>query len=167
MLGRDPVHSCPAQEGRGLRVRFAPTQCSWAERSERCTARGFLGLSPAQLAGQRLCRGRGWDFVCCKDTGLGTGRVRAEQPHRACSPRRLNLQEGKVNPDPTSCRIKSTTNEEDLQNRQVRLKNPLQDEYPQENTERGTPKGPILNCSQGDKIHWFLGFYSTEASKAR
>ena len=28
------------------------------------------------------------------------------------------------------------------------------------------PKGPILYFSQGDKIHWFLGPYFTEASKA-
>ena len=26
------------------------------------------------------------------------------------------------------------------------------------------PKGAMLNFSQGDKIHWFLGPYSTEAS---
>ena len=28
------------------------------------------------------------------------------------------------------------------------------------------PKGPILYFSQGDKIHWFLGPYFTEAKKA-
>ena len=32
--------------------------------------------------------------------------------------------------------------------------------------ERQKDKWPILNFSQGDKIHWFPGPYSTEASKA-
>ena len=29
-----------------------------------------------------------------------------------------------------------------------------------------SPKGPILNVFQGDKIHWFLEPYFTEASRA-
>ena len=33
-------------------------------------------------------------------------------------------------------------------------------------TGREMPNGPILYFSQGDKIHWFLGTYSTEANKA-
>ena len=31
MLGRDPMHSCPASKGKGLRERFAPSERSWAE----------------------------------------------------------------------------------------------------------------------------------------
>ena len=56
MLVRDPVHSCPASKGKGLWAWFAPSECSWAERSEKCRVRGFLSPSLAQLAGQRLCR---------------------------------------------------------------------------------------------------------------
>ena len=48
------------------------------------------------------------------------------------------------------------------ENRQDKLKNPLQ-----EKTGRETPKGPILNFSQGEKIHWFLGPESTESRKAQ
>lgn len=54
--GQGPMGSCPTGQGRGLRAWFAPTERSWAERSERCTARGFLGPSPAQTAGPRLLR---------------------------------------------------------------------------------------------------------------
>ena len=43
-----------------------------------------------------------------------------------------NLQEGKDESSPTSCRFASTTNGEALQNRQNRLKNPLLGAYPQE-----------------------------------
>ena len=56
MLGRDTLRIYPASKGKEVRVQFAPTECGWAERSERCTERGFLGPSPAQLEGQRLCR---------------------------------------------------------------------------------------------------------------
>ena len=54
--GQGRCSICPASKGKGLWTWFAPTKCSGTERSERCTARGFLGPSPVQLAGLKLCR---------------------------------------------------------------------------------------------------------------
>ena len=73
-----------------------------------------------------------------------------------------------MHPAPTSAGFRAEHHhiqQEDLQNRQDRLKNPLQGAYPKEK-DGELPTEPILNFSQGNKIHWFLGPYSTEASKA-
>ena len=58
---------CAHALGRGLRMQFAPTVFSWEERSEQCTARGFLSHSLTQLAGRRLSR--------AESSGLSTVRA--------------------------------------------------------------------------------------------
>ena len=67
----------------------------------------------------------------------------------------------------TSFRTASpASNREALQNNQNRLKNVLQGTCLQEKERKQNSKRIILNFSQGDKIYWFLGSYSTEATKA-
>ena len=85
------------------------------------------------------------------------------QPGRTPSPagRDQTSGKGKDSLSPhllQDCKCHPTaSNVEALQNRQDRLKNPLQVHICKRKTERETPKGPILNFSQGDKILWFLG----------
>ena len=42
LLGRDSTCNCLANKGTRLEVQFAPTEYSWAGRSENRTAEGFL-----------------------------------------------------------------------------------------------------------------------------
>ena len=152
MLGRNPLCSCPASKGKRLRARVAPTQCSWADRWERCTERRFLSPS-------RGCtEWRIWDSILCEGSRLGTGRVgvstwgylkpdRTPFPGRDWTPGKGRLHPGLPHFLP-SCRIEVTTNWEDLQNRQIRIKNPPAGYISaRKKTARGIPKGPILNFS--------------------
>ena len=128
MLARDLKCSCPANKGKGLRAWFAPTQCSWADWSKRWTMRGFLGPNSEQQVERRLHRGRVWGLCLLWRQRTGPGKVGGEHLilfKAIQSPlawQRLNLQEGKVNPDPISCRIESTTREYYQQNRHLKFK---------------------------------------------
>ena len=67
---------------------------------------------------------------------------------------------------PTSVRIASTTNQEALQNRQDRLKKPLQGAYPQKKDRSRNAMRAHFELLSRNKIQWFLGPCSTEVSKA-
>ena len=67
---------------------------------------------------------------------------------------------------PTSVRIASTTNQEALQNRQDRLKKPLQGAYPQKKDRSRNAMRAHFELLSRNKIPWFLGPCSTEVSKA-
>ena len=46
-----PCVQLPCKKGTRLKAQFAPTENIWAGRSESCTAKGFLGPSPASKPG--------------------------------------------------------------------------------------------------------------------
>ena len=163
------MSSCSASKPKGLRVWFASPECSWAERAERCTARGCLSL--AQLAGQRLCRVKssglfrlqGW-WAGNWMTGIEHLRLfTARQSPLPWQEIKRPKRERHTQPPPPAgsqalptvkfCKTGTTgpgTPEGCFRNR---------------NTVREMPKGPIFELLLG-RLHWFLGPYSTEASKA-
>ena len=160
MLSRYPVHSYPPSKRTGLKAQFAPTEHSWAGSSESCTAKGSLvtefgTMSTVRAMGWELDRQElsTWDYL---HTGRSPfpGRVQTSGKWRTY-------------PTPTSCRMASTASRRDLcKISRTGSGTPCRVHIHRRKTGRETPKGLILHFSQGDKIHWYLEPYSTEASKA-
>ena len=127
MLGRDCMHSCPASKRKGLRLMFAPPECTGAERSESYTIRGFSApiWHSYQTKGSTRCKV--WDFVCYKGSGLGNGQMEVKHlslftaSQSGLTQRRSHFWEGENEISPL---LKDS--------KQEWLKNPLQGAYVQE-----------------------------------
>ena len=165
MLGRNSTCSCLPARGKDWRLCFLLLSAAGQIYQEVKSK----GISQPQRGAAGRARGctkwRVWASVCFKGNGLGTGIAGAEhlRLYKAReSPLlwwRWNLL-AKVVPSPYLLQD---------QERSAKQLGQAQEHcrvhFRKRKTARGTPKGLILNFSQGEKTHCFLGSYFTEARK--